>query len=435
MRNHKKLPINKFNILVRFIRSSKKWENIASTFVFIGFMTLAVNVSAQNLRLVLGQYECVSNRECAENRYCDIDEHICKELPVCEVCETCEICPTPEVVEPGVTPEICPAGKYNLNGVCVACLSYADCSEDMPVCDSNGTCRRCEDDKDCFGDLKCHTETGRCVNCITDGECAEKCDLGTNTCVLCRDLNGRAQPVFDTQTGTCKTCRDISLETPVWNGVGCEKCPDDYVWDDETGACKIITCKKNSDCADGRYCRISRFLMMQAACANNYNYYTNLSGICQPVGGLTKTEITGLGTVNSETGKGTIYKSKTRMNWWSAKNWCEAQGLTQLSIAGTKLKCYRNGTTTLMSVSAGSGASYGYCCASGKRCGSNTSDISLNSVAMRELREAWPDYTGFVSTSYTTGSNSCLTYYLNFRDGQISYTTRDSMNLYALCSD
>ncbi len=70
------------------------------------------------------------------------------------------------------------------------------------------------------------------------------------------------------------------------------------------------------------------------------------------------------------------------MSWWSARNWCEAQGTRLLDISGNRLGCYQSdGITPFGDKTTGS------CCAEGQaKCGN---DKTKQSAIMQALRSEW----------------------------------------------
>ena len=152
-------------------------------------------------------------------------------------------------------------------------------------------------------------------------------------------------------------------------------------WDG--GQCVDVSgnCATNADCkdADGnvdktKYCKIT---------AGNC-YGANARGTCEKLGGKSEATIEGLGTV---------YRSNSTMTWWSAKNWCEAQGKRLISVSD--LQCDHLSEET-----------YGYCC---KDSGSCSSNITTQSAIMQALRRKWSEGLVWTNTSYS----SCIAFGVN----------------------
>jgi hypothetical protein len=76
-------------------------------------------------------------------------------------------------------------------GVCVQCITSADCGGAQPACDSeSGRCVECVDSTACSGATPvCDTAAQRCVGCLGDAECeplGEVCLVEEQRCVQCR---------------------------------------------------------------------------------------------------------------------------------------------------------------------------------------------------------------------------------------------------------
>ena len=144
-------------------------------------------------------------------------------------------------------------------------------------------------------------------------------------------------------------------------------------------------CATNADCTEpNTYCGISA-----------YNCYgVGARGRCTALGSKSEATIEGLGTV---------YKSNDYMTWWSARNWCEAQGKRLISVSD--LQCdHFEGT-------------YGYCC---KDSGSCSSNITTQSAIMQGLRNTWSSGSVWTNTS----PNPCSAFYVNLKHGLVPNTNR-----------
>ena len=193
-------------------------------------------------------------------------------------------------------------------------------------------------------------------------------------------------------------------------------------WDG--GQCVDVTgaCATNADCkdADGnvdktKYCKISA----RYAGSSVTSCFKNYSGTCTAIG--SKSEAT---ESNDEvTIEGwTVYRSSSSdMNWWSAKNWCEAQG--KRLISADHLGCYKDdGTTPFGDKTAG------FCCAEGQaNCGST---LSKQSAIMQALRREWSGAGAWTNTSY----DSCDAFIVRLYTGFVGINFRNNYGgNYALC--
>ena len=197
---------------------------------------------------------------------------------------------------------------------------------------------------------------------------------------------------------------------------GGQMCSSD--WDG--GQCVDVSgnCATNADCkdADGnvdttKYCKISASYVGSSV-TSCYKSYT---GRCVYKGDLPAgVAIEGLGTV--------YRSSSSSMNWWSAKNWCAAQG--KRLISADALGCYRSDGTT-----PHSGTSRGYCCAKGQANCSSTA--SKQSAIMQGLRSEWSSGWLWTNTSY----DSCRAFGVGLNGGNVSGSNRYNDYYYALCEE
>ena len=183
-------------------------------------------------------------------------------------------------------------------------------------------------------------------------------------------------------------------------------------WDGDQCVDVSGNCATNADCTEpNMYCHISAtFAYSETSCFKNY------SGTCVAIGSKEEATIEGLGTV---------YKSSSSdMTWWSAKNWCAAQG--KRLISADHLGCYRNTDGTRPH----SGINRGYCCAQYQtRCGDT---LSKQSAIMQGLRRKWSGI-AWTDTSY----NSCQAFgaYMYFGEVFYYYRSDDDYFNYALCEE
>ncbi len=191
--------------------------------------------------------------------------------------------------------------------------------------------------------------TGGCQQC-NGGKCISTCKIGeycmsnSNSdfeCVAFKKCNNSSEcpkkaPCCSNNACVVNTCPEGSE----WYQYG----PDDYGCKDinntiTSGTCSstIKGCSSNSDCdTPNEFCSVD---------TNNWSCSGPLGiGQCTPVGIVN--------TVSGKTGNAAQYNgyiySSIKMNWWSANNWCEAQGkrlvsLSDLGIIGG----YEDGWCTL----------------------------------------------------------------------------------------
>ena len=179
-------------------------------------------------------------------------------------------------------------------------------------------------------------------NAIIQGFAPNSCDSDNlNTVKLTYNNDLGTEPVTPTQApcptgvsrardGSCSVCDNEK----VYLSYNENPCEEEVSGD----------CTSNDDCVTGEeYCHIEGDGDCDLA-----------TGTCTPLGGSSSASITGIGTV---------LKSDDCMNWWSADNWCKAQGRSLISVA--QLRCYAGGTTLKEDHT---GAHF-YCCAEGHNCG------------------------------------------------------------------
>ena len=205
-----------------------------------------------------------------------------------------------------------------------------------------------------------------------------------------------------------KSCSNGICLCPTGQEVCGQKCcPKGQMCSSGTGGCVDVTgeCATNADCTEpNTYCKIS---------ADNC-YGANARGTCEDIEGKEEATIEGW----------TVYKSNGYMTWWSAKNWCAAQG--KRLISADHLGCYRNTDGTRPH----SGINRGYCCAQYQtRCGDT---LSKQSAIMQGLRRKWSGI-AWTDTSY----NSCQAFgaYMYFGEVFYYYRSDDDYFNYALCEE
>lgn len=172
----------------------------------------------------LGCVDCASNADCSSP-----GQPICV-LGSCEECGAKADCGAAQTCQP--TTHTCDQ----------ACTNNGNCDQGQAnLCDTaNGVCVECLTPADCANAPLCNTALGICANCITDGDC------------------GVAAPVCNVPQGQCVQC----LVTPDCNaGFTCNghecvpicttnaDCQDNQVCDVPSGNC--VQCLGNSDCNSG----------------------------------------------------------------------------------------------------------------------------------------------------------------------------------------
>ena len=172
----------------------------------------------------------------------------------------------------------------------------------------------------------------------------------------------------------------------------------------EDGTTTAKTCQSYSDCPSGYYCNLAT---PSDTCAT-----TATTGRCVPLNAVAKVNmlIPGLGEV---------YYSKKGLNWWSAKDWCEAQGDRLLDASGNLFQCYTASHTP------NTGA--GYCC--DKDALACNSEVGNQSSIMQALRKI----TGSTYLWTNTYRNNCYVYVPQTTSGYIQSAIGKGTSSYALC--
>ena len=106
-------------------------------------------------------------------------------------------------------------------------------------------------------------------------------------------------------------------------------------------------CKSNKDCSTGQYCALKN--------EGDFDFppHFPLSGTCTDIGTYTDATIEGLGQVRA---------SNNSLTWWSAENWCKAQGKNLIDMG--KFECYYSETNDQILP----GGNADYCCAKNESC-------------------------------------------------------------------
>ena len=193
-------------------------------FGFLCAMVLSVNcpVSAQHIRLVIGEYECKSTADC-EDGICDIDTHTCRTFPSC-----------PELPECGALHEV--------DGKCVECISNADCTDsNKPWCNiGTFACQTCPGDKPFWNGSEC--EACPAGTTLESGVCACPSDKPYRlaACIGCE-----GNKIFVSERNSCECPSGL----PNWNAsakVCSPACTNGYLW----SGTSCVECLTNNDCDD-----------------------------------------------------------------------------------------------------------------------------------------------------------------------------------------
>ena len=172
----------------------------------------------------------------------------------------------------------------------------------------------------------------------------------------------------------------------------------------------VTSCIANSDCDEGYYCKYTSGLTATSK--------ENATGQC------IKISTHRAGSKNGYTW------SNTGLDWFSAENFCDAQGKHMPTI--DSFQCYRNGTSTV--ISAGSSGS-GFCCKDDSGdCSSYWDDSTQRAAHFSSKIVAVKDTTG-TTNEYWTQSNASGNgwYVLQMDRGVIGFWNRPASFVVALC--
>ena len=161
-----------------------------------------------------------------------------------------------------------------------------------------------------------------------------------------------------------------------------------FYFGDTSGVCNAPegegSCTSNGDCCGGEFCWFP----------NNSDTWNAGLGTCKK---LTNTNF--LGETKTMSDGNTWTRSEKGMNWWSARNWCEAQGLKSATRADIG-------------------------------CGSVRSGSVCSSTQFTAIKDVWPKGCHWLEDFEQYG----YAYYTAFSDGPISAYYRYIIdNRYALC--
>ena len=134
----------------------------------------------------------------------------------------------------------CPGGVCDhAHGVCVACVTAADCADSTQVCQANRcvAATTCASSRACPGQV-CDIGAGRCVDCVTNVDCTGG--------AVCR--RGSCLPA----PATCRSSRECNTL--------------EQVCDTAHGVC--VDCVADTDCLAGQYCAADQLCVRQACTPN-----------------------------------------------------------------------------------------------------------------------------------------------------------------------
>ncbi len=325
----------------------------------------------------------------------------------------------------------CPGGYVDEDGVCQvdACAGFKQnqgyC---IASCTSSGGVATYTYDESMCGDYAC-SSTGECYNpcsgfnslnayqraCFTsctpikgEADIGSKADgtpcqrdaddiSGTSQCIsgLCRNLEQECIQQGKISEASGYGCKTVSSwldssnechhsETYAEHGKGCLNINEFFC--DGSGNCISNECVDNSACPTGFFCNYSTY---------NSETCSGSNGRCTPLGEIAQT-VSVVKNKDEEVVFTDVILSQKQLNWWSAKNWCLAQGKNLIDISGHKLECYDKdeGITpeliTDESVGIQNSDEVLQCCAEGQ---SNCSSQSATMVALLQLVHNYPAWT------------------------------------------
>ena len=194
----------------------------------------------------------------------------------------------------------------------IKCNDDSDCPESLPIC-FNHMCVECETDEDCPYNTD-YCENNVCKTCdsgVWGGqnkgcvECTTSADCENPTTPYCNPTSNQCEPCQN--DSQCDTTQKEHCKTSTGECVVCDE--NTEVWDKVLKECRPPESCEELDCSNGKFC-----LSTNCSCVNNQEIncekYQCLSTDTQFV----------TGTADNKT----YYGSKYRMNWWSAKRFCEA---------------------------------------------------------------------------------------------------------------
>ena len=295
------------------------------------------------------------------------------------------------------------------------------------------------------------------TSCASIGTWCTKGDNGAGT--QCSENADCCTGVeFDSQCQTCAsatgTVSNKANNTPCdFDGDGVN---DSFC---NTGVCVNpnvtagATCTSNADCGgagSGYYCKINYSSNNLNGTIDNANTdcYQNLTGTCQVIGGIVR-QTTKEKIILTKAGFSDTFVVGPQMNWWSAKNWCEAQGKHLLDVED--MECYYKGNSLIQT-----GGTDAFCCKSGQLCQQqgywsnlwNGQEIKLGKeaevakfsdklVALRQIYGTDEDWFWLASPYGNTSQNSCKAFRTYLSRGEIAGYQRQGVNVgykfYPMC--
>ena len=289
---------------------------------------------------------------------------------------------------------------------------YASDNQTKTACQEAGKVWCASGDNGILGAGKCSETSNCCTEVVYDSEC-QSCNVNNGV-------------VSDLNSGSC-TLNGIANAGVCLSGV----CVSPAV---ENGG----ECTSNADCGgngSGYYCKITQYVQQGTLDYNNTDCYTGLTGTCTVVPRPTRLTATQKSLLRQAGFASSIVMGPT-LNWWSANNWCQAQG-TNL-IPRSELGC----TTGIYQ-----------CCKSGMSCQTSkwtnlwngktniintgmeaeVAKFADKMVALRRALGSAYFWTGTPYSNRAQNSNAC--YYSTFvpASGWLELNTRYTTTNYALC--
>lgn len=255
---------------------------------------------------------CAESANCATGQVCAPADHVC-EAP----CTTDANCTDPNA-------PLCDTTNAPL-GVCVGCLTAANCPTDAPICDATRKqCSECSGNANCgVAKPACNLQNGQCEVCLVDSDCKAAnyacgsdhtchalctsntdcasnqnnfvgngplCNLDTGACVECllgTDCTDPLQPVCG-ENFTCTACTlggtDCPAATPTcvtYQGVG----------QGNRNQTHCVACQTNAECTNTALptCNTTTGLCVacqtNAECTNAALPTCSDAGVCVAAGG------------------------------------------------------------------------------------------------------------------------------------------------------
>ena len=274
-----------------------------------------------------------------------------------------------------------------------------------------------------------------------DNGAGTKCILSTSDCCQGTIYDSQCQSC-DPKTGEVKNAKNTT--------------PCDFNGDNEndsfcnTGVCENpaftdIPCITNADCDEigsGYYCNITSTTTGTNTDSLEQACYADLAGTCAVIADQIRLTAAQKSLLTKAGFKST-FLAGPKLNWWSARNWCKAQGKNLISVSD--MECYyRNSNNTLINA----GGSSSQCCKKGQTCPSNWSALwndktivdgseeeiakfGKKVVALRKIYGENNFWTG--SLHATATPNSCRFFVVYNRYGRVTDYRGDQYSYYTLC--